>query len=389
MQHLNSPVRRIHTVIFPVFSIVVFSIFSSLLPNLASAQGVTADTILLGQSTALTGPSAQQGVEFKAGADAYFNSVNEAGGIGGRKIKLTSLDDGNEPANAKANVQKLVVDDGVLAVFGMSGAHTVAVALPLIEKHKVVLFAPATGDQYIRDPVNRYVFNIRAGYFEELEQIVATLTRRGLNKIAVFYQSDASGRAGLAAVETTMRARKLTTLVYGSVNRHATNVTSAAQTIAKSGAQAVIIAASAVSAAPFIAEMKKLGSNASFALVSSTGATTLAKLLGDDSRGVEVAQVVPLPYADGQPLGRDYVKHMGGIDKVSFSSLEGYIAARVLVEGIRKAGKALNRESLIDALEKMGPLDLRGYRVAFTPTNHNGSNFVNLTIIGKGGVYKN
>jgi branched-chain amino acid transport system substrate-binding protein len=362
---------------------------ASLLPAAALAQGVTADTILIGQSTALKGAAAQQGIEFKAGAEAYFNVVNEAGGIGGRKIKLTSLDDANEPAQAKANAQKLAGELGVLAVFGMSGAHTVAAALPILEKNKVVLFAPADGDQFLREPLNRYVFNIRAGYYDEVEQIVGTLTRRGLNKIAVFYQNDASGRAGLAAVETTMRARKLTTLVYGSVNRHGTNVTSAAQTISKSGAQAVIIAAGAVSAAPFIAEMKKLGSNASFALVSSTGATTLAKLLGDDSRGVEVSQVVPLPYADGQPLGRDYIKDMGGADKVSFSSLEGYIAARVLVEGIRKAGKTLSRESLIDALEKLGTLDLRGYRIAFSPTNHNGSTLVNLTIIGKGGVYKN
>ena len=354
----------------------------------ADAQGVTVDTITLGQSASLTGPSEELGREMKAGAEAYFNAVNEAGGINGRKIKLLSLDDVGVPARAKANTLKLLDEEKVFALFGYTGTHTINPILPLIEKNKVPFFAPASGDAATRDPISRYVFNIRASYAEETEKIVEQLTRRGLTKIALFYQNDAYGRAGLAGLERAMRERKSHILIFGSADRDSTNVASAAQTIAKSGAQAVLVSAGATTASAFIKEMKKLGSGAQFCLLSSVGAKTLAAELGEDGRGVEVSQVVPLPYSDSEPLGREYLKRIGGPGKASFASLEGYIAASVFVEGLKKAGKVLTRESFIDALEKLGTVDLRGYRVKFSPTNHNGSNLVELTVIGAGGNYK-
>lgn len=354
----------------------------------ADAQGVTVDTITLGQSASLTGPSEELGREMKAGAEAYFNAVNEAGGINGRKIKLLSLDDVGVPARTKANTLKLLDEEKVFALFGYTGTHTINPILPLIEKNKVPFFAPASGDAATRDPISRYVFNIRASYAEETEKLVEQLTRRGLTKIALFYQNDAYGRAGLAGLERAMRERKSHILIFGSADRDSTNVASAAHTIAKSGAQAVLVSAGATTASAFIKEMKKLGSGAQFCLLSSVGAKTLAAELGEDGRGVEVSQVVPLPYSDSEPLGREYLKRIGGPGKASFASLEGYIAASVFVEGLKKAGKVLTRESFIDALEKLGTVDLRGYRVKFSPTNHNGSNLVELTVIGAGGNYK-
>ncbi len=368
-------------------AVAVYSAIALLGRN-AGAQGVTVDTITLGQSASLTGPSEELGKEMKAGAEAYFNVINDGGGVFGRKIKLVSLDDAGAPERTKANTLKLLNEEKVFALFGYTGAFTINPILPLIEKNKVPFFAPASGDLSTRDPVMHYVFNIRASYIDETEKIVEQLARRGLTKIALFYQNDAFGRAGMAGLERALRARKSNILIFGSTDRNSTNVASSAQTIAKSGAQAVIISAGANTASAFIKEMKKLGSEAQICLLSSVGAKTLAAQLGENGRGVEVSQVVPLPYSDSEPLGREYLKRIGGPGNASFASLEGYIAANIFVEGLKKAGKVLTRESFVDALDKIGSIDLRGYRVKYSADNHNGSSLVELTVLGAGGNYK-
>lgn len=359
-----------------------------LLAGSASAQGVNADVVIIGQSASLTGPAEEIGREMKAGADAYFNAVNDAGGVNGRKIKLISLDDAGVPDRTKANTLKLLNEDNVFALFGYTGTHTINPILPLVEKNKVPFIAPASGDMATREPFSRYIYNIRASYSEETEKIVEQLTRRGLTKIALYYQNDAYGRAGLAGLEQALRARKSNILIFGSTDRNSTNVASSAKTISKSGAQAVIISAGAVTAGAFIKEMKKLGSTAQFCLLSSVGAMTLAAQLGNEGRGVEVSQIVPSPFSDSEPLGREYLKRIGGPTKASFASLEGYIAANIFVEGLKKAGKVPTRESFLSALDKLGSVDLRGYRVKYSADNHSGSSFVELTVIGAGGSFK-
>ena len=182
-----------------------------LLAGDTGAQGVSADAIIIGQSASLTGPSDELGRDMKAGADAYFNAVNEAGGVNGRKIKLISIDDAGVPERTKANTLKLLNEDNVFALFGYTGTHTINPILPLVEKNKVPFIAPASGDVATREPLSRYVYNIRASYFEETEKIVEQLTRRGLTKIALFYQNDAYGRAGRheEAMRTGQRALTL------------------------------------------------------------------------------------------------------------------------------------------------------------------------------------
>ncbi len=354
----------------------------------AFAEGVTADTITIGQSAPLTGATAELGKDMKAGAEAYFEGINQAGGIGGRKLKLITLDDAGDPEKSKVNTQKLMTEENVLALFGSVGAHTITPLMNVVEKNKVPLIGPMTGDSNIRDSVNRYVFVTRAGYNAEAERLVTQLVSRKLTKIALFYQNDVNGRAGLAAVDRAMRERKLNVLIFGTVNRNSVAVDSAAQTIAKSGAQAVIIATPADSAAAFIKAIRKLGSAAQIASFSTVGSKTLVSLLGDDSRGVEISQVVPLPFSEAEALSREYLKRIGGKENASFASLEGYIAAKVLVEGIKRSGKVLTRETLVDGLEKIGTMDLGGFKISYSGIDHTGSNYVDLTVIGAGGVFK-
>ena len=354
----------------------------------AIAQGVSADTILIGQSAALSGPAEELGKEMKSGAEAYFDVINKSGGIKGRKIKLISLDDGYEPDKAAANTKKLIAEDKVLALFGFVGTPTSNAALPIFTEAKVPFIGAFTGAQSLREPFNRYVFNVRASYFDETEQIVGHLVQQGIKKIAVFYQNDAYGKAGLAGVERAMKGRMLTIAATATVERNTTDVTAAVAALAKSNTDAVIMISAYKSCAAFIKAMKVAGGFQQFWNVSFVGSKALSKELGDEGRGVQISQVVPFPWSDFNPIVRDYQRRIGDAQKYSFTSLEGYIAAKVLVEGLKRAGKNPTRESLIDGLASLGKVDLGGFTVNYTPTNHNGSSFVDLTIISRGGTFK-
>jgi len=352
------------------------------------AQGVTSDTILIGQSAALSGPAEELGKEMKAGAQAYFDVVNKSGGINGRKIKLVSLDDGYEPEKAAANTKKLIEEERVLALFGYVGTPTSNAALPIFTGAKVPFIGAFTGAQSLREPFNRYVFNVRASYFDETEQIVGHLVQQGIKDIAVFYQNDAYGKAGLAGVERAMAKRNLKIAASGTVERNTTDVAAAVATLAKSKTGAIIMISAYKSCAAFIKSMRLAGALQQYWNVSFVGSKALATELGDDGRGVQISQVVPFPWSDVNPIVRDYQKRIGGPEKYSFTSLEGYVAAKVLVEGLKRAGKNPTRESLVDGLASMGRFDLGGFSVTYTPTDHNGSNFVDLTIISRGGTFK-
>jgi len=354
----------------------------------AFAEGVTTDTILIGQSAVLSGPAQELGKEMRDGAQAYFDAVNKSGGIHGRKLKLVSLDDGYEPDKAAANTRKLINEDKVLALFGYVGTPTSNAALPIFSEAKVPFIGAFTGAQSLRDPVNRYVFNVRASYFDETEGIVGHLVQQGIKRIAVFYQNDAYGKTGLAGVERALKSRMLEVTATATVERNSVDVSAAVATLAKSKTDAVVLISAYKSCAAFIKAMRLAGGLQQFWNVSFVGSKALATELGDEGRGVQISQVVPFPWADVNPIVREYQKHIGGPDKYSFTSLEGYIAAKVLVEGLKRAGKNPTRESLVDGLASFGKLDVGGFTVNYTPTNHNGSSYIDLTIISRNGTFK-
>jgi ABC-type branched-subunit amino acid transport system substrate-binding protein len=360
---------------------------ASISPLMATAQGVSSDTILIGQSAALSGPAEQLGKEMKLGAEAYFDVVNKSGGINGRKIKLISLDDGYEPERAKANTQKLIAENKVLALFGYVGTPTSNAALPVFTEAKVPFVGAFTGAQSLREPYNRYIFNVRASYFDETEEIVRHLVQQGVTKIAVFYQNDGYGQAGLAGVERALKKRNMQIAAKATVERNTVDVSKAVKDLSKSGVAAVILVSAYKSCAAFIREMQLAGAFPQFWNLSFVGSKALAAELGDEARGVQISQVVPFPWSDSVPVVREYQKRIGGEANYSFTSLEGYIAAKVLVEGLKKAGKNLNRESLAEAMSNMGTVDVGGFKVTYSHDNHLGSSFVDLTIITRGGKF--
>lgn len=350
----------------------------------AFGQGVNDSQIVLGQSAALTGPAAQLGQDMRTGAMLYFNTINERGGVNGRKIVLKTLDDGYDPARAAANTKKLIDDERVFALFGYVGTPTSQASLPIFTQAKVPFVGAFTGAELLRHPVNPYVFNIRASYFDETEAIVNHLTAMSIDKIAIFYQDDAYGQAGLAGVERALKKRNMSLSARGTVERNTVNVGKAVATIKAANPQAVVMISAYKSCAAFIREMKKAGENPTFWNVSFVGSKALAQELGPEGRGVEISQVVPFPWDISVPVVREYRKLVDAAKlEPGFGTLEGFIAAKVMVEGLHRAGKRLDRDNFIRAMESITDYDAGGFRVRYGPDNRSGSNFVDLTIISR------
>jgi len=354
--------------------------------------GVTPTSITIGQSAAFSGPASDLGNEYRNGALAYFEYVNAQGGIHGRKIILKSLDDGYEPNRTVTNTKKFIDEEKVFALFGYVGTPTSLAAKPYFVSSKVPYFAPFSGADALRNPPNRYVFNVRAGYDAEMAAMVQQLSRVGISRIAIFYQNDAYGQAGLDAAEKAFAKAKLKAAAYASVERNSTDVAKAVAALAKADVQAVLMVSAYKSCAAFIREMQKAGANPQFMNLSFVGAKSLATELGEAGRGVVVAQVVPFPWNVGTSVVKEYQKIFGaynGKPDFSFTSLEGFIAAKLFIEGVRRAGPGpkLTRENFITALESAGSIDLGGFTVSYGAEDRIGSRFVELTIITKNGGF--
>jgi branched-chain amino acid transport system substrate-binding protein len=367
-------------------SIAIWTVFG---PASAQVPGVTAKTIVLGQSAAFSGPAAQLGIQMNIGTKAYLDHVNAKGGVHGRTIELRTRDDKYEANLAVENTKKLIAEDRVFALISYVGTPTTGAAMPILTEAKVPLVGPFTGAELLRTPVNRYIFNVRASYYDETEKIVEQLTSTGNKNIAVFYQDDSYGQAGLKGVEIAMTRRSLKISALGKVERNTVKVEQAVKSIDSVKPDAVVMISAYTSIAEFVRQMRKAGSVAQLHNVSFVGSKALSDALKEEGYGVAISQVVPFPWSPAVPIVKEYqqiLKQAGNTD-YNFSSLEGFIVGKVMVEGLKRAGKDLTREKLIAALEGMTNVDLGGFIVGFSPTNHSGSKFVDLTMIGRQGRF--
>jgi branched-chain amino acid transport system substrate-binding protein len=211
----------------------------------------------------------------------------------------------------------------------------------------------------------------------------------GGKSVAVFYQDDAYGQAGLKGVEIAMTKRNLKIAALGTVERNTVKVENAVKSINAARPDAVVMISAYKSCAEFIRQMKKAGSGATFYNVSFVGSQALADELGKDGLGVAISQVMPFPWGRSVPVVKEYQQLMAkaGHKDFNFSAIEGFVAAKVFVEGLRRTGRNLNRETFISTLERMSDVDVGGFYVGFSPQNHNASKFVDLTIIGRQGKF--
>ncbi len=356
----------------------------------ASAQdGVTDKAVVIGQSAAFTGPAAQLGIQMRAGAKLWIDHVNGLGGVHGRQIDLRTRDDKYESILAAENTRKFISEDRVFALFAYVGTPTSQASMPIFTEARVPFIGAFTGAELLRSPFNRYIFNVRASYYDETEAIVEHLTRIGARTIAVFHQADSYGQAGLDGTTRALTKRNLKVHALGTVERNTTNVAEAVKAISGSQPDAVVMISAYTSTAEFVRQMKKTGSVASFYTVSFVGSKALADALGKEGHGVTISQVVPFPWSPLTPIVKEYLelaKKSGNVE-VNFSSLEGFIAAKVLTEGLRRTGRDLTRERFVAALENITNLDLGGFGVSFSAANHNASRFVDLAMIGREGRF--
>ena len=351
--------------------------------SLAAPALAQSRSILIGQSAAFTGPAAQLGIQFQHGARLAFDRANARGGVNGRAIEWRTLDDGYEPARCEANTRALLGED-VVALFGYIGTPTSLVALPLATASRTPFIAPFTGAQALRDPFNRYAFHLRASYFDETARIVNQVTQVGMKRVAVFHQNDSYGQAGLDGVTRALKAQQLEAVATGTVERNSTDVAAALAKIMPGKPEAIVQISAYKSCAAFVRAARKAGYTGQFYNVSFVGTQALADELGPEARGVVVSQVMPYPFAPLIPLTNEFLTAASAAaTKVAanYSSIEGYIAGRVLIEGLRRAGPAATREGLIAGLESMQNFDLGGFGVDFNPRKRVGSSFVDLTIL--------
>jgi len=353
--------------------------------------GVTETTISLGMSAPLSGPAGAQGQELKNVISAYFEQVNKSGGINGRKLQLTVLDDGYDPEKTVANTRTLIETNKVFALLGYYGSTAMTEAMnQVFGPARVPMIGGISGAMSLRqapsgNPNNRYMFIQRASYANEAEAIGTQLATLGLKNIAVFYQNDGFGKAGLEGLTSALKKHNLAPSATGTVERNSDDIGKALESIAKVNAQAVVMVTLHKPTAAMVKALRKANQSPMFMTLSPVSAEQLTQELGNEARGIGISQVMPYPWNDTVPVVREYQHFVGKQGPYSYNSMEGFIIAKLVVESLRKAGgKELTREKLVSTLESTNQ-DFGGYRVAFGPNNRAGSQFVQLTVIGAGG----
>lgn len=357
----------------------------------AADPGVTDTSITIGMSAPFTGPNGAYGLDMLQTIETYFEQVNKAGGIHGRKLQLLALDDGYETDKTVANTKALINEKNAFALLAYYGSSPTTEAMnKVFGPAKVPLIGTISGADTLREPVStnpnsRYMFNVRASYANETEAIINQMVSLGLKRIAVFYQNDGFGKSGLDGVTSALKKHNLAPTAVGTVERNSIEVSGAIESISKASPQAVVMVTLYKPTAAFVKGMKKIDQNPMLMALSPVGTEQLIHELGPEARGIGITQVVPYPWSDVNPSVREYQKLLGKSGKYSYYGMEAFLMARTLSEALKRSGKDLSRDKLINALESMNNMDLGEYRINYTPNIHSGSRFIELTVVGPGG----
>jgi len=376
---------------FSTLPIVLAAVLATGIPAFAE-DGVSADKIVFGQAAALDGAASALGLGMKMGLEAAFAEINKAGGVKGRKLELKSVDDGYEPTKSIEAVKKLLEEDKVFAIAGAVGTPTAAATQPIATAAGAPFIGAFTGAEFLREPHKPLVLNIRASYFQETEAMVEHLTKDlGASKIAIMYQDDAFGQAGLAGVKKALEKRQMQLAGEGTFERNTVAVKTALLAIKKAEPHAVIMISPYKPAAEFIKLAKQIKLDVTFVNISFVGSDALAKELGPVGAGVVITQVVPFPKDAAIPVVGRYqasLKASAPDAQPGFVSLEGYLVGRAIISALEKVSGDLTRQALIEAVQKAGTLDLDGFKLVYSPSNNRGSDQVFLTVIQADGSFK-
>lgn len=347
--------------------------------------------IVISQLAPLTGVLASTGKQMVLGGQIYFSHINDTGGVHGQKIRVLVGDDGYKVEETVRLTREALANPEVVALYGFAGTSNVGKLLTdgVLDLGGAALVAPYTGGEPLRSPFNPWIFHVRAGYADETEHMVQQVTTLGMTRIAVMYQDDGFGKAGLEGVQKALAKRKLTLSVAAPYERNTDKVDEAVRQVKASDAQAVIMISVNKSTSAFIKRYRETGGGAQLYNISVVDPAEIVRLAGlRNAHGLGVSQVVPYPFMPNLPVVREYqtlLKKYAPTELVNYTSFEQFLGAKVLVEGLRRAGPKPTRAKVVKALESMGNFDLGGTSVGYSADNRVGSRYVEVTVIGSSG----
>lgn len=350
------------------------------------------DVLVFGMSAPFTGQAGVYGAQMREGIEACFAKVNSVGGVRGKRLALLAKDDGYVVETAVANTRQLIDQEKVFALMAFYGSSPTAAVLPELARTGVPLIGTISGAEALRKPMHPQMFHLRASYGDETAAIVKNLVTVGITRVAVVYQDDGFGQAGLKGVKDALALNRLEIVAAAPIPRNTSDVASAVAAISKVNAQAVVMVTLSRATAEFIRQARKAGAHPAFVALSPVGTDQLIEDLGPaQARGIQVAQVIPLPWSDRLEIVREYKQAMTARNRnaaFSYYSLEGYLNAKLVVAALERAGPNPTREKLMAAL-RSGPFNLGGYRINFAPGSNSGSSYVEVSVVGEQGHIHN
>lgn len=355
--------------------------------QLASAPACAADAIVVGRSLALSGPLQSYGEAKRDGGDAYIQKVNAAGGVGGRPIELVTLDDAYAPARTVENLKKIAVEREPTAFLGLFGVPTIAAALPVLVQLKIPAVGLTSGTDALRTPLNRYAFPVRASYADEARKLVNHVKTVNISKISVIYSENPFGQSVKDSLLAALKEAGLSANAF-MVDPAAKDAAVAVRQAVAGEPQAVFLTMLSQAAVPVLIELTKASFHGAQYTFSPVDTSTVTKQLGEKARGLAITQVVPIPSGMRIKVVAEYLEALKALGRgtPSFYGLEAFIEAKVLVEGLKRAGPKPTPVSLVKGLETMHDFDLGGYYVGYKPEAHTGSLFVEIDMINYAGI---
>ncbi len=349
--------------------------------------------VVIGQSAPLTGEAAAAGNGLALGTRIYFDHINSTqGGVNGHKLVHVVLDDAYKIDATVKNTREFIANPQVLALTGYYGTDNVSALFKqhLFDNTPLAIVGASTGARLLREPHNANVFHLRAGYAEEVDAIVRHVAGLGTKRIAVFYEDNPFGDAGVRALEDAARQRNIVVTARASYEPYSTDVGNAVKDVLAADPDTVVMIAITAPAAQFVRQYRAAGGRGFLFNISTANVEGMTKAIGSSvAQGVGISQVFPFPYSATLPLVSEYQSLMARYAKgvsYSYPSMEGFMNAKVLVAALRKAGRSPTRASIRQALQGLGELNLGGYPIKFSADNHIGSRYVELTVVSKNGA---
>ena len=368
---------------------IIFTLgFACGAPLLAGDAGVTDTEILIGSSAVLSGPLGPQTTAYTVGSGLYFDAINAAGGVLGRKIVYKPLDDGFDVNRTVENTKKLVLEDKVFLIYNSTGTANTAAVLPLLGENKTIAFGMVTGASAFRDNFNRYLFNVRASYAHEAQRIIQQQVQLGITKVAVVYQDDGFGNALMGEVKRAAEARKFSIPTFVKIDPKQPDLAAAAGAILKADPQAVVLGTAGQTFTSFVKALHATAARPVIYGFSVVSPDVVNRELGATARGIVLAQIMPSLRNSSVAVVQEYLRLLKARDpqaQPSGSQFEGFIHAKLLVEGLRRGGKNLSTESFIKGLETGGDISFGKFVAHYSPTSHVGSSYVELAIVDSAG----